>query len=370
MDGAGRDAPADAEGIPPDAQRILCCLRYGIGDVVMELPVLEALHRARPAARITLLGARPAVQLLDGDRRWQAIVTHQDLGVRHRWDRGEAGAAEAVAAWLEEEAPDLVLDAGHAPPAIAWQVWARELRGLQSDEEVESETLRAGGGGVDAVVAGVERGWGLHVPRPPRPRLRLDAERSWAGHLLERLVDGRAPVAFMPSASQRLKRWPEERFAAVADAVIAETGGPILLFDAPGDPSAERMAGHIEQPAAVRRVAPLHLRRTAALLERCRLFVSNDTGLMHVAAAVGTPVAAVFGPTFPGVYLPPGGEHRAAAAEIDCPHRHRHSLAPPDCWMHGHCLIGERSCIHGVAVEAVIDRVLTMLRPARLEQAG
>jgi ADP-heptose:LPS heptosyltransferase len=72
---------------------------------------------------------------------------------------------------------------------------------------------------------------------------------------------------------------------------------------------------------------------------------------MHLAAAVGTAVITLFGPTHPRVYLPPGG--RALAAEVPCPHRYTDRFGPPPCVADGRCRIGLRSCVDGIATEAV-----------------
>ena len=101
----------------------------------------------------------------------------------------------------------------------------------------------------------------------------------------------------------------------------------------------------------------------AALQSRCRLWLGNDTGLTHLAAAVGTPVVATFGPTCPELYLPRSSPALPAGGEgVACPHRHPESLSPPDCWHVGRCLLGERSCIDRVSVDEVHARVERLLR--------
>lgn len=70
------------------AQRVLVCLRYGIGDVVMQTAALDALRRALPTACITALGARPAIELLEHDPRIDELVCTQDWGLRHWGDTG------------------------------------------------------------------------------------------------------------------------------------------------------------------------------------------------------------------------------------------------------------------------------------------
>ncbi len=339
---------------------MLVCLRWGIGDLVMELPALEGLRRAFPEERLVLLGASPATQLLEGDARWDELHTVQGFGIAHRWDRGEGSTAAMLSAWLESRGFRMVLDPEHAAPALGRQVWRHELPCRQADPRAEERALQAGADGMTAIAEAAESGWGIPVPRPARADLRLEPQRSWAAASLRELTGGVTAVALLPSASTPLKRWPATRFAEVADALARETSAPLLLLEAPGDDTAARVRARMGRPEHAVRVPSLHLRRAAALLERCRLLLCNDTGLMHVAGAVGTPVVAVFGPTLPGTYLPPGEAHRGVSSDVACPHRHPQSLQPPDCWMHGDCLIAERSCVHDVDV----DRVLRAVRSA------
>jgi ADP-heptose:LPS heptosyltransferase len=114
-------------------------------------------------------------------------------------------------------------------------------------------------------------------------------------------------VGFCPAASSNLKRWPESRFAAVADWAIESAGHGVALFGGDLDESVPAMWRLMSPEARVIVVRGLHLRRVAAVLAECAALVSNDTGLMHMASAVGTPVVAVFGPTSPRIYLPRGG---------------------------------------------------------------
>ena len=141
-------------------------------------------------------------------------------------------------------------------------------------------------------------------------------ESAWAREHLRTLgrEEGRALIAVHPGAGKAGNRWPAGRFAAAANTLGAEFGAQIYVTwgrqeGALGD---ELIAG-LERP-------PLHslhaeIRRMAALLAEADLFLCNDTGVMHVGAAVGTPLAAVFGPTDPALWKPWGEEFVAVRAE-------------------------------------------------------
>jgi len=110
---------------------------------------------------------------------------------------------------------------------------------------------------------------------------------------------GRNPGMYLPA-----KRWPPERFAAIADRVIESLGGTVVLIGGPGDEGVaaaviERMTN---EPLDL--TGQLTWGETGAVLEKSDLCLGNDTGAMHLAVAVGTPVVAIFGPSDPRIYGP------------------------------------------------------------------
>ena len=116
-------------------------------------------------------------------------------------------------------------------------------------------------------------------------------------------------VGFAPGATYgAAKKWFPERFAALADLLSVDFGARILLFGSAGDKdSTKAVSRHMHHP--VTDLAGMTtLREAVALISRCRLFISNDSGLMHVAGALGVPTVAIFGSTNP-VTTSPMGEH-------------------------------------------------------------
>jgi len=112
---------------------------------------------------------------------------------------------------------------------------------------------------------------------------------------------GQVLVGIHPSASDGSKRWPAQRFAQLADRLADSRGVRVVLVAGPADAP---QAQHVEQAMQRRPLnvaGRLSVGELAALLARCRLLVSNDSGPVHLAAAVGTPVVALFGRAQPGV---------------------------------------------------------------------
>ena len=114
------------------------------------------------------------------------------------------------------------------------------------------------------------------------------------------------------------KQWPAERFAETANMILEGTGGTALIFgsQAEADVTA-RVKKHLKAQA-LDLAGRTELGEAGALIERCCLFLTNDSGLMHVAAAVGTPLVAVFGSTNPATTSPIGDRVRVIRHQVDC----------------------------------------------------
>jgi len=123
-------------------------------------------------------------------------------------------------------------------------------------------------------------------------------------------------IAFHPGAGKMPNRWPADRFAATANELAAIFHARIIITKGPMDdaPVAEMIRGLHEEPAIVENRP---IREVAAILAQVRLVISNDTGIMHVAAAVGVPVLSLFGPTDPLQWAPMAEMHRFICAGPD-----------------------------------------------------
>jgi ADP-heptose:LPS heptosyltransferase len=108
-------------------------------------------------------------------------------------------------------------------------------------------------------------------------------------------------LAVHPGSGSPAKTWPADRFAALTDALHA--GRPWLLVEGPADAAAAQAMAALPRAVHAR---GLSARGLGALLARARLYVGNDSGVSHVAAAWGAPTLALFGPTDPGVWAPVG----------------------------------------------------------------
>jgi ADP-heptose:LPS heptosyltransferase len=342
------------ERVDLKAEHILLCLRYGIGDLTMELPVLEELRRALPASRITALGAEPAIQLLETSGLADRVLNYNRWGISDWYSGGAEQAARQVRSWLRKEQFEAAFDASHAPPVVRNEIYRACANSLDHHHAAEQRILVRGGSGIDAIKEGIWRGWGLGVDPSSVPGLiPVRAELEFADLLLSVLPSRRMLIGISIAASSTVKAWPDQNFIKVINDLTVNDNCSFVLLAGPD--SSERCRTLMQSLALPERVllaCNLHLRKVAALLSRCHAYVGVDSGLMHVAAAVGTPPVAIFGPTDPDVYLPRWLSSAAAVAPVQCPHRKLAAFGHPACVVAGRCLTGQH-CIHHVTADCV-----------------
>jgi len=167
--------------------------------------------------------------------------------------------------------------------------------------------------------------------------------------------DNTCRVALNPMTQWRTKLWTDHGFAGVADG-LQEAGWEVVMTGGPGD--AEAIEGILKKTAHPERILRLDgktsLPTLAALYRRCRLLISTDTGPMHLAAAVGTPCLALFGPTAPGRTGPYGDHHQIVQTQLRC----------QPCFKK-RCLTAEyplHACMENIGVEQVLEAALGMLK--------
>jgi heptosyltransferase II len=152
------------------------------------------------------------------------------------------------------------------------------------------------------------------------------------------------------SGGRAIKQWPPARFADAAGRLARELDATLLLTGSPGDRALvdEVRAALPNDVAVIDLCGEIDLPILGAVLERCRLFITGDTGPMHLAAAVGTPIVAVFGPSIPARYAPIASPHRIVRIDLPCAPCNRIRLPPQRCQGH------TPDCLEGVTADMVV----------------
>jgi ADP-heptose:LPS heptosyltransferase len=321
--------------------KIIVTPLIGLGDVLMTTPALEALKKSRPDAHITYCTMnRGTFDILGGNPDIDRLVYYPMLGPNKAaalWrilsectGRFDVSINFYPSNRIHYNLFSLLTCApvriGHTYLRMNFSQanWIKNRTIVEDDRRhcVEENMALLSFLGVDPTAMPV-----------PRLKLCLDNKEIEAGNAFRKACGDRPVVGVHAGTSvfkgHAARRWPRERFAALINAVPE---AKFLLF---GTAEEEEANGHIVRHAAAPdRVALVNdktIRQAAAIIRACDFFVTNDSGLMHIAAAVGTPVIAIIGPTNPAYIYPWGVEHRLVMAPTPCRHCFRYSPKPLRC---------------------------------------
>ena len=343
--GSGRVDMRDPKAAA-NVRKVLVVRLDAIGDLLLSEPALEVLRHDYPQARIDLVANPTSAAVLRGNPNFDRLLRYQApwhatwRGASVDW-RLEAARFWGLTRTLRRERYDLGF----------------ELRG-----DVRDIVFLAAAGPKTLVGSGIRGGAGLldwDVPQPPEahqveldvaiasagsaqaapraPQVHLtDDERSKAEARLPS-TEGSVPIGLHLSAGFQSKCLPMEKFGALIAALQRrKPARQFVVVGAPEErPLIETLKAQLEacsppQPIQlIDLVGKLSLLETAAVLERCRLFIGNDSAPMHLAAAVGTPIVTFFGPSEPWKFHPYGVPYRLLEVDLMCrPCDYVHCLWP------------------------------------------
>jgi ADP-heptose:LPS heptosyltransferase len=344
-------------------QSIICFRLERIGDLLMTLPALAELHALVPAAAIDLVvgswnagiaQAIPGIRSVEVlDARWLARGTQgrtlKDLAVdARRWKSRDYDVA------INFE-PDIRSNVVTAAVGARWRAgFASGGGGPLLDLALPFDTTQHTADNMLALARAAAHGWS---DAPLAPDFHLHLDDGVRRQAAERLADLRSPIVAMHVAGGRaIKQWPQERFAEVARWLAQERHASVVLTGATEDRAANALVRAAMRPADALDVAGASLVEAAAILERCDFLVTGDTGPMHLAHAVGTPVVAIFGPSDPRRYAPRGPRDRVVRIDLPCAPCNRIRQPPGRC-VRALDAGNAPDCLSGVTVAAVLAAI-------------
>jgi len=310
---------------------ILIVKLSAIGDVIHTLPSLAALRHCYPQAHISWVVEEAAADLLaDHPMLDRVLVSRRKRWVRDlREGRSRASALREIRGFLRElrDRPyDLVIDFHglFKSAVLVFLSGGKRRLGYDSLQEGSGLVLNEripedmGKHAVDRYLD-LPRHLGCATPKPEFPMALQETHFERVAELLSAFaVDtSRGFVAVSPVAYWETKLWDEAKFAAVCDRIVRELGLPVVFTGESPEGPIERIRALMQAPSASA-AGRTSLRDLAALYRRASVLLTTDSGPMHLAAAVGTPVVALFGPTSPERTGPYGEGHVVIRRGMDC----------------------------------------------------
>ena len=341
--------------------RVLIIKPSSLGDIIHALPVASAIKAAYPDVRIDWVAGKGYEEILSGNPDVDRVITF-DRGMMD--GAGKLGRLAAFVRELRRERYDAVIDlqgllrsglmtfACRGGRSIGFAnaregaAWFYTDRVVVPDEDMHS---------VERYLLVLDR-LGIERDVRDKPDFRVVTgpdDEARADSLLEELgIGNRGFVAIGPSARWASKRWPAANFVRLANTVLAGTGVPCVFVGTKADAGLLDGSGETLLPGNAAAFGRTTIKGLAALLKRAALMVTNDSGPMHIAAAVGTPVVALFGPTDPA-RTGPYGMHTVLRSGCDC----------SPCFKKSCDTV---KCLTDISVEGVCKAVADMLKKEAL----
>jgi heptosyltransferase-2 len=328
-----------------------------LGDVILTVPMLRILRDDPRVSWVGVLTSPPGPELLRGQGLADEIIAYDKRGK----ERGPGPMGRVI-----EKLRGLDADCALVPhrsfrsALIAWL--ARIPTRVGFDESGGRPLLtnvvpyRSHLHEVERV-AGLLEPLGIELPSGRLPfylRVPDGADEAVGAELARSGVGERGFVVVAPGSRWATKMWPPESFAGAADELARRLGVETVLIGSSDDTAACERVRNVAGARTTDLCGRLTIGETIALADRAGLVLSNDSAAAHIAAAVGTPVVAVFGPTVPGQGFTPYSEaSRIVQADLDC----------RPCGSHGgeSCARGDLSCMTSVRVQDVVSAAEELL---------
>lgn len=346
MRGEESGAGSGSKGVP----HLLIIAPSWIGDTVAAQPLFMRLRAKHPQARIDALAAPwvaavlHAMPEIDGEVLDNPFA-HGQLRLKERWALARSLAKRGYdAAYVLPNSLKSALIPFFAGIPCRVGFTGESRYGLINVRHTLDESATPLQVERYAILAEMPGG---ALPRPlPNPKLNADPTATAATLHSLGLQASPAPVIFCPGAEfGPAKRWPERHFAALAQQ-LASRGTPVWLLGSKKDAAVGAEIVRLANGAAHNLCGTTNLTQAIHLLATARHVVTNDSGLMHVAAALGTPLTALFGSSSPG-YTPPLSE-RAQVISL--------ALSCSPCFKR-ECPLGHLNCLNHIAPERVLATI-------------
>ncbi len=306
--------------IKSDNIKKILLIRFGsLGDVVLTLPVISTVRRSFPDAYIAMLVGEKSADIVSADDRLDEVIVIQ------REKKGLKGLSETfrIEKFIREKHFDVSIDMQRKfrssliaySAGVKYRIGYHQPFGFLCNYKVPDRENKHS----------VERNLDLLIPLGIKdydciPEMVLSkedkdfADNYWQLHnLSDSIVFG-----IFPGAGWRPRCWMPERFAEICDRASAKYNTKTIIFSGPDESD---IANNVAQNMKTKPIImndKVTLRQLGAMIEKCDLMLSNDTGPMHISVAVDTPTIALFGPGNYKKFQPIGERHSMVRKDVPC----------------------------------------------------
>lgn len=349
--------PGDRQMSPFSAcQNILIRSANWVGDAVMSLPAIRSVREGFPDARITILAKEWVAPLFTGNPHIDRVMLYETSG-RHNGIKGRLRLVKD----LRNEKFDLAILLQNAFEAalLARMAHIRNRVGYDTDGRHFLLTHRISAKGKKKVIHQIDyyreilTGAGIAAPHRIPVLTVSEEQKKAAGAILcqYQITENQPLFGINPGAAYgNAKRWMPERFAEVSRKMIRQLGMKGVIFGSRGEKAlGEEIASAVGNDV-VNLCGKTTLEEALAVISRMRVFITNDSGLMHAAAALGVPLVAIFGSTDDTTTSPVGSPAICLRHPVPCS-----PCMKPECTKERHM------CMEGIETEQVFEAVTRVL---------
>lgn len=322
---------------------ILIIHQGAIGDFILALPALASLRKAFPKAKCAIMGYPRILQLVHGRFYAEEIFSIDQKGMATFFVQN--GALDLHLSQFFQSF-DLVVAFGKDTGGVLTQNLKRVIKG----HLLPVNSFPRWNEGVHVSDHLLEQLKAYGIPIQDRfPRLYLrEEDRAWAGEFLtHKGLEGERKnrlIVIHPGSGSKKKVWPLKKFLSLLRSLKSRTDSKFLIILGPAEPPEIQRTFEGAREERVFVLKNLSLLQLASIMEGCRLFIGNDSGISHMAAALGLPTLVLFGPTDPRIWSPRGEKVVVLRREMPC------SPCPEERFF----FCKEPECLSGIEVDEVL----------------
>ncbi len=281
--------------------KILLLHPGALGDIILSLPAIAMLRKRFPSAAVTVAGnIDHLAPIISGYA--ESIISLSSLPLHHLYARGALSSEEALF-WKSFSR------------IVSWtgahdREFVKKIKEVHTDVCVADWKPQSGEPRHVSKLFAYSLGFGPIADKALKPAyIRVDSAARYEGlqWLVQREWNERdSLIALHPGAGSKEKRWPLSRFISLAKQLVLQEKNRLLIIEGPAEPG---LAGEVAKQIRADKVIlaeSVDLKLLIAVIEQCRIFIGNDSGIAHLAAALKLPCVVLFGPTFPQHWAPLG----------------------------------------------------------------